>query len=108
MHLYLIKSIFIHSVLYIFESITILSQFMEIFHNHFNNKPDKSESIKVSIPLKFLKILNIRNKTITFVIFFSFILIFDVFYLLYDIIKWNSKIIGLIFINFYTFSIIYF
>ena len=101
MHLYLIKSIFIHSILYIFESITILSQFMEIFNNHFNNKPDKSESIKVSIPLKFLKILNIRNKTITFVIFFSFILIFDVFYLLYDIIKWNSKIIGLIFINFY-------
>ena len=100
MNQYLIKSPFIHSFLYILESINILTQFLEIFNNDFNNKNGKLDMNKSSIPLKLLKFLNM-NQTLLFFIIISFLLIFDIFYLIYDIIQCRSKTIILIFINFY-------
>ena len=96
---YLIKSFFLHSFLYILEYIIIITQFLEIFNNKFNNKNDQLE-IKLNLSLKLLNILNM-NETVLFFIIIVFILIFDIFYLIYDIIQCKNKKINLILINFY-------
>ena len=98
MNQYLIKSVFLHSFLYISDSFIIISQFLEIFNNKFNNK-NKNLEIKLSLPLKLLNILNIN--TALYFIIILFILIFDIFYLFYDIIKCKSKTIYFVLINFY-------
>ena len=57
MNQYLIKSIFVHSILFILESITTITQFLEIYNNEYQRNNKKFEINKISIPLKFFKLI---------------------------------------------------
>ncbi len=102
MNQYLIKSVFIQSFLFILESIITLTQFLEIYNNEYhryNNK--KSELNRISIPLKLIKLINIKDEKIIFYSLISFILLFDIIYFFYDYILSQNRIVSIIFINFY-------
>ena len=101
MNIYVIKSTFINGFLYILESLSTISQFLEIYNSNFHNKHGILEVNKISSPLKILKLLNIKKDKIIFEIFISFIVLFDIIYLLYDIIKIQNIVLAKILINFY-------
>ena len=101
MNIYIIKSTFINSIFYILESLSTISQFLEIYNNDFQNKNGILEVNKISSPLKILKLLNIKQDKIIFVTFISFILLFDIIYLLYNYIKIQNIVLAKILINFY-------
>ena len=101
MNIYIIKSTFINSIIYMLESLSTISQFLEIYNSDFHNKRDILEFNKISSPLKILKLLNIKKDKIIFEIFIPFILLFDIIYILYDYIKIENIILAKILINFY-------
>ena len=61
MNIYIIKSTFINSIIYMLESLSTISQFLEIYNSDFHNKRDVLEFNKISSPLKILKLLNIKQ-----------------------------------------------
>ncbi len=101
MNQYIIKSVFIHSFLFILESIITLTQFLEIYHNEYHRFNKKSEINKISIALKFVKLININDEKIIFYSLISFIILFDIIYFFYDYILRYNRILSIIFINFY-------
>ena len=95
------KSVVMHSILFILESIITLSQFLEIYNNEYQRNNNKLKINKISIPLKVLKILNIKKEKNIFIIFIPLTVILDIFYLFYDMIIPQNKLLSSLVINFY-------
>ena len=100
------KSVVLHSILFILESIITLSQFLEIYNNEYQKNNNKLKINKISIPLKVLKILNIKKEKNIFIIFIPLTVILDILYFFYDIIIPQNKLLSSLIINFY--EVLYF